>query len=253
MAKTLSAGANVVYSGDPLRDFTLGVFLDRFAEKKPKVRKSKESGTWHGSSLSFPTTGRTESASSLPIGEQFLCIAEADVAPEDVVFHKFYLAKDASKKKSQTKKKQKAIEDDDDVVGLGDDVGSGGDESDSEQVEALLELEEGEYDNDVESEDGSSDGMFDYDKLDAAVARDYRRDAKVSTESGSDANDVGVSSDDGDGEIVGGEVVKKGVSPFASLEQYSHLLHEVEENVGPTQSTERPKRRRRRNTPLRVG
>jgi len=45
MARTLLSGANVVYSGDPLRDLVLGAFLDRFAEKKPKARKQKEDGT----------------------------------------------------------------------------------------------------------------------------------------------------------------------------------------------------------------
>lgn len=47
MARTLLSGANVVYSGDPLRDLVLGAFLDRFAEKKPKARKEKEDGSMH--------------------------------------------------------------------------------------------------------------------------------------------------------------------------------------------------------------
>jgi ribosome biogenesis protein MAK21 len=47
MAKTLLSGASILYAGDPLRDLALGVFLDRFAEKKPKSRRKSE--TWHGS------------------------------------------------------------------------------------------------------------------------------------------------------------------------------------------------------------
>ena len=53
MAKTLLSGASILYAGDPLRDLALGVFLDRFTEKKPKSRRKCE--TWHGSSLSTPS------------------------------------------------------------------------------------------------------------------------------------------------------------------------------------------------------
>lgn len=37
MARTLLAGQNVVYSGDPLRDLTLAAFLEKFVQKKAKV------------------------------------------------------------------------------------------------------------------------------------------------------------------------------------------------------------------------
>lgn len=37
MARTLLAGQSVVYSGDPLRDLTLGAFLEKFVQKKAKV------------------------------------------------------------------------------------------------------------------------------------------------------------------------------------------------------------------------
>lgn len=42
MARTLLAGQNVVYSGDPLKDLTLGAFLEKFVQKKAKV------GVWVG-------------------------------------------------------------------------------------------------------------------------------------------------------------------------------------------------------------
>ncbi len=37
MARQLLAGAPVVYNGDPLRDLSLGNFLDAFVQRKPKV------------------------------------------------------------------------------------------------------------------------------------------------------------------------------------------------------------------------
>lgn len=38
MARSLLAGAPVVYSGDPLRDLSLTAFLDKFVQRKPKAR-----------------------------------------------------------------------------------------------------------------------------------------------------------------------------------------------------------------------
>ncbi len=38
MARTLLAGAPVVYTGDPLRDLSLTAFLDKFVQRKPKAR-----------------------------------------------------------------------------------------------------------------------------------------------------------------------------------------------------------------------
>ncbi len=40
MARTLCAGAHVVYAGDPLRDLSLAAFLDRWLQKKPKAAKA---------------------------------------------------------------------------------------------------------------------------------------------------------------------------------------------------------------------
>lgn len=48
MAKTLLSGANIVYNGNPLNDLSLGAFLDKFVEKKPKERN------WHGGSQIEP-------------------------------------------------------------------------------------------------------------------------------------------------------------------------------------------------------
>lgn len=38
MARTLLSGCPIVYDGDPLRDHNLTSFLDKFIQKKPKVR-----------------------------------------------------------------------------------------------------------------------------------------------------------------------------------------------------------------------
>lgn len=38
MARTLLVGQSVLYDGDPLRDLTLAAFLEKFVQKKAKVR-----------------------------------------------------------------------------------------------------------------------------------------------------------------------------------------------------------------------
>ena len=39
LARTLLAGASILYAGDPLRDLALTTFLDRWLQKKPKAAK----------------------------------------------------------------------------------------------------------------------------------------------------------------------------------------------------------------------
>lgn len=53
MARTLLSGATIVYNGDPLNDLSLGAFLDKFMEKKPKASRRAE-GKWHGGSQIAP-------------------------------------------------------------------------------------------------------------------------------------------------------------------------------------------------------
>ena len=62
MARTLLAGATIIYEGDPLRDLTLSAFLDKFVQKKPKVtnfpcRNTEITGASHrpGSDSAHPT------------------------------------------------------------------------------------------------------------------------------------------------------------------------------------------------------
>ena len=207
MARTLLSGANVVYSGDPLRDLVLGAFLERFAEKKPKTRKHKEDGTFHGSALPVPNKmvkldlitashrdklfGHLEflepvdavshiccilQVASTRLGPaELLALDESEVPPEDVVFHKFYQTK-AIKSKSQRKKKDTSGDKDEDITGIVDEDRDqeDGDDSDDEEVDALLEKDEGwamglsGVEGEDDMEDGQSEGEFDYDKFEDA-------------------------------------------------------------------------------------
>ena len=86
MAKTLLAGANVAYSGDPLRDLNMSAFLAKFVTKKAK----EATGGRNAGSLHWRGVGGSGSSRALVGTRQFLDQLETDVRPEDVFFHKFY-------------------------------------------------------------------------------------------------------------------------------------------------------------------
>jgi len=94
---------------------------------------------------------------------------ENEVAPDDVVFHKFYQTKVSNRKVK--KAKHKKDEEDEDITGIDEVDGIDGDDSDEEEVDALLERDEGREmgsagEEDPEGEDGDeSEGEFDYDEL----------------------------------------------------------------------------------------
>ncbi len=46
MARALLAGSPVLFDGDPLRDLSLGAFLEKFVNKKPKVGAGEGPGVW---------------------------------------------------------------------------------------------------------------------------------------------------------------------------------------------------------------
>ncbi|XP_034383597.1 CCAAT/enhancer-binding protein zeta-like [Cyclopterus lumpus] len=79
-AKTLLQGGAVQYSGDPLQDFTLIRFLDRFVFRNPKqLRKTPLTPQQR-----FPLR-------SLPVNcEEFLSKEENQIPVEDVFFHRFF-------------------------------------------------------------------------------------------------------------------------------------------------------------------
>ncbi|PKA46945.1 hypothetical protein AXF42_Ash020930 [Apostasia shenzhenica] len=150
MARTLLSGVNIVYHGDPLNDLGLNAFLDKFMEKKPKPNKIAD-GRWHGGSQIAPA--RKLDLGHRLIGDEILQLAEEEVPPEDVVFHRFYMNRTSSSKKSKVKKKKKTSGDDEDADLLDDPI-----DEDDEEIDYVLGAgplplakNEGEYDyNDLD-------------------------------------------------------------------------------------------------------
>ncbi|PPD86089.1 hypothetical protein GOBAR_DD16986 [Gossypium barbadense] len=201
MAATLLSGVNIVYNGNPLNDLSLTAFLDKFMEKKPKA------SSWHGGSQIEPA--KKLDMNNYLIGQEILSLAETDVPPEDLVFHNdneeienildsANPSLDADGDYDYDDLDNVANEDDDDLIG---------DASDAEM--------------DIPSDDTDGEG-FDVDAGTDSINDD-----------GDDAIAIGDADDLSDGEDEFHQRKRKrksgkktSASPFASLEDYEHLLND---------------------------
>ncbi|KAM3226883.1 hypothetical protein ACQJBY_059073 [Aegilops geniculata] len=240
MARTLLSGNNIVYNGDPLTDLSLPAFLDKFMEKKPKGNRIAE-GKWHGGSQIAPA--KKLDLNHHLIGQDLLELAENEVPPEDVVFHRFYMNKTGPIKPKA--KKRASVLDEDTGELLADDVDDGSDESDDE----MQELDESDDEMQELEDESAEDGEYDYDNLDAKAFEEegdlLRNDSDadvlddISDDDEDDDEDDGLnlsyvdeSADDSDDDVTDvkaaaaarGQKRKSRSTPFASLEEYEHLM-----------------------------
>ncbi|KAG6428816.1 hypothetical protein SASPL_106853 [Salvia splendens] len=155
MAKTLLSGVNIVYNGNPIGDLSLGAFLDKFMEKKPKQN------TWHGASDIEPA--KKIDMNHQLIGPEILSLAEADVPPEDVVFHKFYMnKKDSSKKLKKKMKKKKTAEDEaaEEIYAVANSDHDYDDLDNEDDEDLIAEGSDGEIDIPTDDEAALGEGGF---------------------------------------------------------------------------------------------
>lgn len=203
------------------------------------------------------------------IGPELLSLAETEVPPEDLVFHKFYLNKTNSMKKQKKKKKKKGKEEEEDAEELLDvNVGEidGGDESDNEEIENMLDAaddvledKEGEYNyDDLDRVAFNDDDDLVGDASDAEMDIPFniadREDMDDSdTTDLADDMDIGDADDGRDGDEgpshkkrrkVGG---MSGASPFASLDDYEHLLKGDSESPESKKESKKGKSKSRKN------
>lgn len=174
MARTLLAGVHVKYDGDPLKQLTLGAFLDKFLQKKPKHAVSASETAVKGDSLMQPLKANG--------GEIILQEAEEqDVAPDEAFFHKFYVL---SREQRAGKKKKQAVDEDDLAVDglattLGDDDDYHVSDDDSDLIDDFLAGEE-DVDDDMhyasedfsDLEEGHGNGVLDEIDMSASSLED---------------------------------------------------------------------------------
>ncbi|XBI47006.1 hypothetical protein VPH35_111084 [Triticum aestivum] len=229
MARTLLSGNNIVYNGDPLTDLSLPAFLDKFMEKKPKGNRIAE-GKWHGGSQIAPA--KKLDLNHHLIGQDLLELAENEVPPEDVVFHRFYMNK-TGPIKPKAKKKASVLDEDTGEL-LADDLDDGSDESDDEMQELEDEsAEDGEYDYDnLDAKAFEEEGDLLRDDSDADVLDDISDDEDDDEDDGLNMSYVDESADDSDDDATDvkaaaaarGQKRKSRSTPFASLKEYEHLM-----------------------------
>lgn len=224
MARTLLAGVHIKYDGDPLKQLTLGAFLDKFLQKKPKHISSGEHVTTKGDSLMQPLR---------PAGEALLKEAEEqEVAPDEAFFHKFYVLSGESKAgKKKKKPSTKTMEDDlaiDDLSEEGDND-SGSEPYDSDGIDDFLAGEEdGDEDLNYATEDffdvkeDIGNGLLD--KVNSSDIEDGSDDRFSDDSSEDDEEDTSDGSLYGnhDGKISKGKEEKAQV--FAAASEYDELI-----------------------------
>eukprot|EP00029_Vermamoeba_vermiformis_P005630 TRINITY_DN2009_c0_g1_i1.p1 TRINITY_DN2009_c0_g1~~TRINITY_DN2009_c0_g1_i1.p1 ORF type:complete len:1053 (-),score=358.53 TRINITY_DN2009_c0_g1_i1:41-3163(-) len=187
-ANYLLAGEDVLYEGDPITDFSLTSFLDRFSYKKPK----KEPKVGSGSAMQ-PTHIRRVDIEHPVNSQEFLNQKEHEISEQDTFFYQYFKMKqhsdpEASNKKKQKKKKNDEEEDSDaeevegeeeaeediEVQGGDEDIGSF-EEVDDDEADVFLKNQMGVLEEagdediaDLEDNGDSFEGDFDYDDLDNA-------------------------------------------------------------------------------------
>ncbi|XP_064195923.1 CCAAT/enhancer-binding protein zeta [Anguilla rostrata] len=95
-AKTILQGEFITYTGDPLQDFTLIRFLDRFVFRNPKQKKSRENTD---SSVMQPKLKLSmNNVRALPVNcEAFLAKEESQIPVDEVFFYRFFKKRESEK------------------------------------------------------------------------------------------------------------------------------------------------------------
>ncbi|NWH56934.1 CEBPZ protein, partial [Geococcyx californianus] len=112
-AKTILEGNHIQYSGDPLQDFTLMRFLDRFVYRNPKLHKGKENTS---SVVMQPKKKQfMKDMHNLAVNsKEFRAKDESKIPVDEVFFHRFYSKFDKKREKQRRQDDEESVEDVDD-------------------------------------------------------------------------------------------------------------------------------------------
>ncbi|KAJ8356113.1 hypothetical protein SKAU_G00189070 [Synaphobranchus kaupii] len=95
-AKTILQGEAIKYTGDPLQDFTLIRFLDRFVFRNPKQQKSR--GNTDSSIMHPKLKLSMNNIRALPVNcEEFLAKDESQIPVDEVFFYRFFKKREKEK------------------------------------------------------------------------------------------------------------------------------------------------------------
>ncbi|XP_066026505.1 CCAAT/enhancer-binding protein zeta isoform X2 [Pocillopora verrucosa] len=269
-AHTLMKGNNIEYKGDPLQDFTLMRFLDRFVYKNPKQKERD-----HGGSLMQPKTSSSRLAEEPVNTKEFLAKKEEDIREDELFFHRYFKRK--AEKESQRKKK--AGESDDEISEKETNFDNVLEERSSFEYDFASDLKSSKMstasknkaiasDEEDEGEDKNSEGEsddeelegkeFDYDAMDLSSSEDEQAEEPTTTqgkkrkftekdyekallenlssdELSEDEESQITKTKSKKGNTEGGDVS----SMFASAEEFAHLLENSKASRGGTYDVKR--------------
>lgn len=163
---------SIEYNGDPLKDFTLMPFLDKFAFRNPKSSQKIKRKFFRGENIGERRSGLQASikaAKSLPVNDPEYWTKQKIISEEDVFYHKFFVEKT---KRDEIKGIDRSKKSEDDVLDLAEGKDVDFDyETDEEEEKFVQGLAEGlmrskgeriEYDD----EDPDMDDWSDYEGSD---------------------------------------------------------------------------------------
>nr|AAH84984.1 LOC495457 protein [Xenopus laevis] len=111
-AKNILEGNPIQYAGDPLQDFTLIRFLDRFVYRNPKAPKVTENNRGY---LMHRRKKHYMNEEKLPVNSPvFLEKKETDIPVHEVFFHRYFTKLSKDRKKIKRSEDEESLEDVDD-------------------------------------------------------------------------------------------------------------------------------------------
>ncbi|MEE6475242.1 hypothetical protein FKM82_010667 [Ascaphus truei] len=111
-SKTILEGNSIQYTGDPLQDFTLMRFLDRFVYRNPKLQKATENNRgylMHQRKKHYMNEDKLAVNSSTFLGKE-----ETEIPVDEVFFHRYFKKLSSEKRKTKRNEDEESLEDVDD-------------------------------------------------------------------------------------------------------------------------------------------
>ncbi|KAM4771728.1 CCAAT/enhancer-binding protein zeta [Rhinophrynus dorsalis] len=234
-AKTILEGNSIQYTGDPLQDFTLMRFLDRFVYRNPKLQKAGESNRGY---LMHQRKKHYMNEEKQPVNSAtFLEKEEAEIPVDEVFFHRYF------KKLSKEKQKFKRHEDEESLEDVDDDEfekildsfeGDSFYSAPNEDIDFAGNLKQSEKTGKKNSAEDDSDSDWDIDdecddeeiSLDSMCEEDFELD---DDENGGVFMDTSEQSDVLPGAKTAKKRRLKEENMFASAEEFGDIL---DENTG---------------------
>ena len=249
-AKSLVKGEPISYAGDPLRDFGLMPFLDKFVFKNPKSAKRRQAG----GSIMQPAQSEASTKMGLSQKSEIAKLLDRPIERVDAheqFFHTYFKGKKEAEARLQKKGKQKAAakeakkkkekgddsddSDDEDEEDGGDDLGKEGEAFATRLAKSIMR--DGLDDDDDEDDDGFEGEDSDDEDDEGDEAFDFGEEGEEGDEEedeldedGLPGEDVAMDQDDDEEEEADsakkkGKRKKKEKGPmFADASEFAHIL-----------------------------